>query len=186
MVYGFGMSEIATRMQVLVNGFDQRVTTAAGKWDAPSPCDGWTARDVVVHVANNLRRVGAALGAAPLPEVAAEEDIAAAWAATRDGFLGALPTADWSVMVPGPGGQMPIEQMVGRFIAADTLVHTWDLARATGGDEALPPEFVAATYSGFKPMDAMLRGGGMFGPKTECPEGADLQTEFLCFLGRPV
>ena len=38
----------------------------------------------------------------------------------------------------------------------------------------------------FKPMDAMLRSPGRFGPKTECPEGADLQTEFLCFLGRPV
>ncbi|MEZ5219031.1 MAG: hypothetical protein R2705_09920 [Ilumatobacteraceae bacterium] len=98
----------------------------------------------------------------------------------------ALATADLSVNLPGPMGPMPAEQVLGRLVASDVLVHTWDLARAVGGDEQLPADLVAGAYSGLKPMDAMIRRPGVFGPKTPCPEGADEQTEFLCFLGRPV
>jgi uncharacterized protein (TIGR03086 family) len=71
-------------------------------------------------------------------------------------------------------------------MATDVLVHTWDLARAVGGDERLDEAAVAGAYSGLKPMDAMIRRPGVFGPKVEAPEGADLQTEFLSFLGRQV
>jgi hypothetical protein len=76
--------------------------------------------------------------------------------------------------------------MVGRILSSDVLVHTWDLARAVGGDETLDQDAVAQAYKGLQPMDAMLRQPGVFGPKVEPPEGADLQTEFLCFLGRTV
>ena len=81
---------------------------------------------------------------------------------------------------------MPLEQMVGRIMCSDVLVHTWDLARATGQDETLNAEAVEGTFSGLKPMDAMIRQPGIFGPKLESPEGADLQTQMLCFLGRAV
>ena len=79
---------------------------------------------------------------------------------------------------------MPAEQLIGRLIATDVLVHTWDLARAVGGDESLPTDIVEGAYSGLKPMDAMLRQPGVFGPKVEVPAGADVQTEFLGFVGR--
>ncbi|CAB4600988.1 unannotated protein [freshwater metagenome] len=81
---------------------------------------------------------------------------------------------------------MPAEQILGRLVATDVLVHTWALARAVGGDETLPVDAVEGAYSGLKPMDAMIRQPGVFGPKVEPPAGADLQTEFLCFLGRQV
>jgi hypothetical protein len=35
-------------------------------------------------------------------------------------------------------------------------------------------------------MDAMIRMPGVFGPKITSAAGADLQTEFLEFLGRAV
>jgi uncharacterized protein (TIGR03086 family) len=71
-------------------------------------------------------------------------------------------------------------------MCTDVLVHTWDLARAVGGDEQLDADAVAAAYSGLKPMDAMIRQPGVFGPKVDTPAGADVQTEFLNFLGRTV
>ncbi len=110
---------------------------------------------------------------------------APAWNGTRDGLLAALLTADMSKMMDGPFGPMPAEQLLGRIITADTLVHTWDLARATGGDESLPADLIDGAYSGLKPMDAMIRRPGVFGDKIEVA-GADLQTEFLSFLGRKV
>lgn len=179
--------EVIDRVTGLVHGFDQRVQAAsAGSWGNAAPCDGWTARDVVVHVGNNLLRLGNGLQGKEGREIAPDEDIVAAWDEARDTFLGALPGADLTVNVPGPFGPMPAEQVIGRLVSTDVLVHTWDLARAVGGDEQLDADACAQAYSGLKPMDAMIRQPGVFGPKVEAPEGADVQTEFLCFLGRQV
>lgn len=46
------------------------------------------------------------------------------------------------------------------------------------------PDSVRHAYEALKPMDAMIRRPYVFGPKLEPPQGADLQTEFLHFLGR--
>jgi uncharacterized protein (TIGR03086 family) len=180
-------NEVIDRVTVLVNGFDARVHAAsADSWSNAAPCDGWTARDVVVHVGNNLLRLGAGLQGQPPREITADEDIVAAWDEAKSTFFTGVGTGDLSTALPGPFGPMPAEQMIGRFVSTDVLVHTWDLARATGGDEQLPVEMVTAAYSGLKPMDAMIRQPGVFGPKVDAPEGADVQTEFLCFLGRQV
>jgi uncharacterized protein (TIGR03086 family) len=172
------------RVTRLVNDFDRRVQAVpADGWGSAAPCDGWTARDVVVHILGSMNRLVAA-GGEPR-EVAADADIVAEWNATRSAFLGMLPHADMTMSVPGPFGPMPLEQLLGRLMATDVLVHTWDLARATGGDERLGEDDVAHAYEGLKPMDAMIRQPGVFGPKVDSPEGADLQTQFLNFLGRP-
>ena len=96
-----------------------------------------------------------------------------------------LTTADLSASINGPFGPMPAADLLGRLVANDVLVHTWDLARAVGGDERLDEEMVRGAYSGMKPMDEMIRRPGVFGPKITV-DGADVQTEFLSFLGRTV
>jgi uncharacterized protein (TIGR03086 family) len=178
---------VIERVTSIVNGFDARVHAAApDSWAKPAPCEGWTARDVVVHVANNIQRLGAGLQGQAPSEVDPDDDIVAAWDAAKATFEQGIATGDLSTPLPGPFGPMPAEQMIGRLVATDVLVHTWDLARAVGGDETLPVDAVEGAYSGLKPMDAMIRQPGVFGPKVEPPAGADLQTEFLCFLGRQV
>ncbi len=183
-----GMSnEVIERATTLINGFDARVTAAsADSWGNAAPCDGWTARDVVTHVGNNLLGLGSALQGHEGREIGADEDIVAAWAEAKSTFMTGMTTGDLSTQLPGPFGPMPAEQLIGRLVCTDVLVHTWDLARATGGDETLPVDAVEGAYSGLKPMDAMIRQPGLFGPKVEAPVGADIQTEFLCFLGRQV
>ena len=70
------------------------------------------------------------------------------------------------------------------FFLGDVLVHTWDLARATGQDETLDPEEVVAMLSGIEVHDAALRVGGQYGPRVEAAPDADPQTQLLAFLGR--
>jgi len=72
------------------------------------------------------------------------------------------------------------------MISTDVLVHTWDLARALGGDEHLDQDAVGHAYEGLKPMDAMIRMPGVFDAKIAAPADADIQTQFLNFLGRTV
>jgi uncharacterized protein (TIGR03086 family) len=81
-------------------------------------------------------------------------------------------------------GEMPVEMMVGRFLATDVLVHTWDLARAVGGDERIDAVACEQAHKGLLPMDAMLRGRGVFGDKVEPAADADVQEQFLNFVGR--
>jgi uncharacterized protein (TIGR03086 family) len=104
----------------------------------------------------------------------------------KEGVLAALPNADLPPRCPTAARGDAAEQLIGRIMATDVLVHTWDLARATGGDETLDQTAVEGAYSGLKPLDAMIRREGVFGPRIDAPEGADIQTEFLSFTGRRV
>jgi uncharacterized protein (TIGR03086 family) len=180
------MSETTVeRVTRLVNDFDRRVQAApAGSWGNPAPCDDWTARDVVLHVMGSMNRL-LAQGGEPRA-IADDADIVAEWNTTRSAFLEMLPHADLTQNVPGPFGPMPLEQVLGRLMATDVLVHTWDLARAVGGDEQLGADDVQHSFDGLRPMDAMIRQPGVFGPKVEPAPDADAQTQFLNFLGRTV
>ena len=131
------MDDVADRYARIAEAFTLRVTGCPpGSWSRPSPCPGWTARDVVAHVVEVHRRiVGAATGTEPQP-VTADDDVSAAWAATTSGLMSVLANPEQSTAtIPSPFGPMPAEQLVGRIVCTDTLVHTWDLARATGQDE---------------------------------------------------
>jgi len=86
--------------------------------------------------------------------------------------------------IDGPTGKMPAGQIIGQFVTMDVLVHTWDLARAVGADDRLDEESVRRAFEALKPMDAVIRQPFVFGPKLEPPAGADVQTQFLYFLGR--
>jgi uncharacterized protein (TIGR03086 family) len=178
--------EVIARYTQLVNGFDARVQAApADAWGNAAPCDGWTAADVVGHVVGGMNGIVAGLTGSTAVE-ADTTDPVGSWNAARVAALATVSTADLSTNVQGPFGPMPAEQAIGRLMCTDLLVHTWDLARAVGGDEQLDADAVAGAYSGLKPMDAMIRMPGVFGPKIEAAEGDDAQTEFLKFLGRQV
>jgi uncharacterized protein (TIGR03086 family) len=176
--------EVIDRYTDLADQFAARVEAAPDDaWDNPAPCEGWKARDVLDHILGSQRSVVAAVtGSEP---AVASSDPKAQWRETYGAFKEAVkqPGALQKTM-PGPMGEMPVEMMVGRFLSSDILVHTWDLARAVGGDEKIDANAVTQAYSGLKPMDAMLRQPGIFGPKVEPASDADEQEQFLNFLGR--
>jgi uncharacterized protein (TIGR03086 family) len=176
------MSEVLDRYRALADDFSARVNTVPpAAWSNQSPCEEWTARDVVAHVIGVQRHF---LDGTPEPS-GDPGDVVPAWAAARSDVEAALADPDRAGrVVETPFGTMPFEVLVGRFIALDLLVHTWDLSRATGLDERINADAVGHAYEAIMPMDAMLRGAGMFKDKVTPPAGADLQTEFLCFLGR--
>jgi len=181
------VSEVSDRYGRVAAAFAARMDGCpADRWSAPSPCEGWTARDVAAHAVDVQRRVAATVGSEAVP-VAPEEDAAAAWDdATADvsAALDDAPTA--SRVVTTPFGELPFEQLVGGLGCADALVHTWDFARATGQDERLDAEAVEVAGTYLTPISDRLRGAGAFGPELSPPEGADAQTALLCFLGRRV
>ena len=180
------MSDAIDRYQLVATGFDQRVRAVQPEqWDAPSPCQGWAARDVVAHVVRNHQSMAAAATGTEAKEMAPDDDPGLAWREAYEGMR-AL-TADPEALakpVNGPTGPVPLEQALGSLVSMDTHIHTWDLARAVGGDERLDPGVVHMAFEMLQPMDAMIRQPGIFGPKLDPPPGADEQTQLLYFLGR--
>lgn len=168
-----------------IYGFDHVMRGVADStWDNPSPCEGWTARDVVLHASGVLRYVESLARGADV--VAPGDEPRAAWAGARDAVLEALdrPGALQSV-VNSPFGEMPLDTLVG-ILVTDTLTHSWDLARAVGGDERLAPELVSAAFERVRPLDEGLRAPGRFDAKIAAAATDDEQTAFLKFLGRRV
>lgn len=180
------MSDMLERYATVSDGFSSVVDNCPeNAWDSPSPCEGWTARDVLAHVIGShtqgLSRLGIQVTQASSP------DGPTAWHATRSATISAMSDPQLaSQIVEGPMGTMPFEDIVGTLLSSDTLVHTWDLARATGQDETLDPAAVKDTLAALLPMDESLRQHGMFGPKIEPGPDADEQTRLLAFLGRQV
>jgi uncharacterized protein (TIGR03086 family) len=84
-----------------------------------------------------------------------------------------------------PFSTQPFAETVDMIVTGDVFTHTWDLARATGQDEALDPAQVQVMLGSIGAMpEEALRSEGMFGPALDAPADADDQTRVLAYFGR--
>jgi uncharacterized protein (TIGR03086 family) len=170
------------RYEEAASGFTHRLDAVADdQWSNPTPCTEWDVRQLVDHVIAIQRQIPDSLD---VPVGDDGVDPRSTWKAVRDAALTALRQP--GVMertITGIRGEMPVEMALLPRLS-DLTVHTWDLARATGGDERLSPEIAGIVLERLRPNDEALRQSGSFGPKVDPPPGADAQVELLCFLGR--
>ncbi len=184
-----GMSEVSDRYATVADGFSARLAGMTDeRWAAaPSPCTEWTARDIVVHVINTHLHVRAALGDIPAGDVSPDDNLEAQWWSATHAVRTALADdALASRTVGGMFGEQPFESLVGRLLCADTLIHTWDLARATGQDDRLDEDASEKALTFLTPIDDAIRRPGGFAPKLPPLPGADAQARLLAFAGRAV
>jgi uncharacterized protein (TIGR03086 family) len=180
------MTHVQANYQVVSAGFDAAVESVApDQWGTQSPCEEWTARDIVAHIVAGHRNVLSGLRGEEPEGLGVDEDPTQAWEDVSQAV--AAITQDPDVVrkeIDGPVGKMSVGEVIDRFVTMDLLIHTWDLARTVGADEHLDEDAVARAYEVLKPMDEMIRRPNFFGPKLDPPVDADLQTEFLYFVGR--
>jgi uncharacterized protein (TIGR03086 family) len=183
------VARVRERFERVATGFSARVdqVPSAG-WELPAPCAGWVARDVVAHLVGWIPAVLGRSGLSFEVSAAVADDPAAAWLELRARIDAALadPATATREFDAGPPGRMTIADAVDRLVTGDVLVHTWDLARATGLDERIDADVAADMLAGMEPIDAMLRASGHFGPRVAVPDDADVQTRLLAFTGRHV
>jgi len=181
-------SESARRYRVVASGFTQRVEAVRdADWLLPAPCDGWVALDVVRHLVEwvpPFLHDGAGVTFRGGPSV--DRDPVAAWRTMSDAIQSLLDSPDQSARIfdHATVGRHRLDDAVMTSVLPDVLVHTWDLARATGLDEALDAVEVARLYDGIQEADELLRQSGQYGPKVDVAAGADVQTRLIAFLGR--
>jgi uncharacterized protein (TIGR03086 family) len=173
-----------------VEGWSTQVARVGpDQWDLPTPCSDWTVRDLVNHV------TGEDLWTVPLLEGSTIEEVGDRF----DGdLLGddppttALRAADDAVAavagrLPAGGtvqlsyGEERLEEYVSQ-LAADHLVHGWDLAAAIDGSRDLDPDAVAQVADWFAEREEIYRSVGAIGPR---PGGYDdRQDDLIAGFGR--
>jgi uncharacterized protein (TIGR03086 family) len=182
------MSEVQERYTTVAEGFGVRLAgIGPNQWSDPTPCTDWTVRDLVAHVVGTHRNVVATLGDEKAVEVDRDGDLARAWLQARASVEDALgDPARAQKTISGMFGEQTFESLVGRLLSSDTLLHTWDLARASDQDERLNPDAVVKSTEFLTPIDEAIRRPGGFAPKITPPDDADGQTRLLNFSGRAV
>lgn len=185
--------DIAERFSRVAGRFDEVARAVpADRWNRPAPCEGWTARDVVAHLVEWVPpfvRDGAgfeiAAGAAP---GASGPDLVAEWDKLRTALQARLddPAAASAQFAHPQAGTHRFDDAIAMFVLGDVLVHTWDLAVATGQPAHFDEGEARDMLAGVEPHDEMLRSSGHYGPRVAAPAGADVQTRLLAFLGRRV
>ena len=181
------MSETpADRHRRVAAGFG---AAAAGTrdWDAPTPVPEWVARDVVAHLVGwfpPFLRDGSGIELPSGPSVA--DDPAAAWEHHSAALQAVLddPATTERVFAHVHMPEMPVPDAVDRFYTTDVLMHTWDLARASGLDDGLDPDECEAVLAGMLPLDEVLRSSGHYGPKQPVDDDASPVLRLMAFVGR--
>jgi uncharacterized protein (TIGR03086 family) len=156
-------------------------------WDAPSPVAGWTARDVVRHLVEWLPSFLASGSSVRLPAVpSVDDDPVGAWQAHVDAVQALLddPATAELTLSNRHIGQLPLDRAIDQFYTSDVFMHTWDLARATGQDDRLDPEFCALLLAGMEPVEDVMRSSGQYGARVPVMDDADAQAKLVAFIGR--
>jgi uncharacterized protein (TIGR03086 family) len=175
----------AERHHRIASAFTDRVQRVTD-WDAPTPVAGWSALDVVDHLASWLRGFLAG-GGVPLPVgPTVTDDPVAAWTFHADAVQALLDDPERaSVPFAHPQvGSLLAGEAIDRFYTPDVFMHTWDLARACGLDVTLEAGFCTELLAGMAPIEDAMRGSGQYGPAVEVPVDADPQTRLIGFIGR--
>ncbi len=164
------------------------VVDATTDWDAASPCEGWTARDVLDHVLGTQRDfLGERLGErgidlGPTPDLT---DPAAAWHA-HDARVREL-LADENVAgqeFAGHFGPTTVGDTLVRFYGFDLLAHRWDLAQAAGREERFDDAELDVLEGAIDGFGEHLYADGICKPALDVPADADRQARVLARLGR--
>ena len=162
------------------------------RWADPTPCPDWSARQLVGHLVDAQRQVLAMVGDdGPRPPVTDPRELAAlagpdpagSWRRAHEGTTATLAGVSPAASVATPLGPRTVEQLLGLALV-EPVVHSWDLATATGQPADLDPEAVRALLPGVLALGAQLQGSGMYGPAVPVPDDAPAQDRLLAALGR--
>jgi uncharacterized protein (TIGR03086 family) len=151
-------------------------------WSAASPCEHWTAADVVAHVVDTerefLARFDVELGDRPTgsPDAVWREHLAAVRAQVDD----ALRAREYD----GFFGRTTVGATLDDFYGFDLVVHGWDLGSSQGSPTTFTESDLDALDAAFVGFGDHAYDEGVFKQPVDVPEDADRQTRVLARMGR--
>jgi uncharacterized protein (TIGR03086 family) len=177
----------ADRYRRLAEHFSKVVDAVpSAAWSAASPCEGWSAADVLDHVVSTERDLFARMPFGAVDDLAAGGSLLT-WPQLRDRVQAALDEpAHAGHTYDGFFGPTTFAETVGLFYCFDLLVHSWDIARAAGLPtlETMPAADVEWAQQALAPMGDNVRMNGVLGPEVRVPDDASAQDKLLGWAGR--
>jgi len=162
----------------------------ADQLDNPTPCSKWAVRDLLGHFAGGLTscaqafREGTPVDATPRPDLLGDDPGAAFAAVARD--------FDAAIRGPGamdralelPFGEIPAPVFL-QFLAFDLMMHSWDLATATG-QRYMPADDLVAAADAFarQGIAPEMRDGDTFAAEVDPPVDPTPLERLVAFSGR--
>ena len=177
------MNPDAQRFSDLADRFGATLDGAAGRWDAPTPCPGWTVRDVVGHVIGSERDFlsGQGIDVGSAPDLA---DPAAAWRQQARAVVEALTDEVAGTAYDGFFGPTTIGATVVEFYGWDLAVHGWDVAVAPGQEWGVDDDEAADLEHASQVWGDALWSEGICAPALPVAEDASPREKLLARLGR--
>ena len=181
--------DVATLHRRTVGYWDSQVSgVRQDQWSAATPCTEWNVHDLVNHVVGEELWVAPLVHGSTIAEVGdrfagdllGDDPVEAGHRAAAEATAAADEAAP-DTKVHLSYGDEDLEEYL-KQLAADHLVHGWDLAVATGGDTHLDPELVAEVATWFAGREELYRSGGAIGPHVDA--SGDPQTDLLAAFGR--
>jgi uncharacterized protein (TIGR03086 family) len=174
--------------------FERRLRAVGeDQWHLATPCPEWDVRQLVAHVtAGNDMSVALLAGASRQQAIDAlagdklGDDAIGAFGRSAEAQEAAFRAEGaFERPIAHPAGDISAFELFG-YRVADYVLHAWDLARATNGDEVLHPELIALVYDGMKQMEPYIDQVGYFGtgPSGSLDDESDLQHKLLDLSGR--
>jgi uncharacterized protein (TIGR03086 family) len=159
------------------------------QWADPTPCADWTVRDLVNHLTyENLWTVPLMTGATIAEvgdrfegDVGGADPVGAALTAAHEAIVCVATELPKGGMVQLSFGECSKDEYAMQ-LAADHVVHGWDLAAATGGDTRIDPHLVHAVTAWFDEREEGYRDAGAIGARRQLT--GDAQHDLLARFGR--
>jgi uncharacterized protein (TIGR03086 family) len=178
------MDPVMLFSKATARGCEVMAGVSADQLALPTPCSDWSVQDLIDHMVGSTGYLLAALeGREPAP---VREATASDYETGRARVLAGLaaPGALERTCRSPLGFDWTIEQATaGTYM--DNLIHTWDLATATGQNPTLDAELVEACIAMFLPdMPERGRANGLVGPEVTVDANATTQDRLLAAMGR--
>lgn len=151
-------------------------------WDAPSPCEGWSVRDVVDHVVGTEREF-VQRHDLPLDDLPPADDPASLWRAHLDAVVGAV-SDELGREFDGYFGPTTIGATLSDFYGWDLAVHAWDIAVASGQPSPISDADVTELSAAADGWGDALYSEGVCGSPVDVPDDASPTDRLLGRLGR--
>jgi uncharacterized protein (TIGR03086 family) len=156
-----------------------------------TPCADFTVGDVFNHMIGGATFFAAQFRGEMPPDMPdgtdfTGDDAVATFTATMDVLAdSAIQPGALERTMASPFGEVPGD-VVARFLALDGMVHTWDLAVATGQTYDPPAPVVVEVLAFARQAIAPEMRGGPFGPEVDAPADATPLQQLVAFTGRAV
>jgi uncharacterized protein (TIGR03086 family) len=152
-----------------------------------TPCSEYDVKALLEHMIGGLAMLASAAetGKGVIPETVDIADPAARYEEGRARLLASLRGEGvLAKQLEMPFGTIPAEMMFATIAFPEHLLHGWDLAKATGQDGTIPDDLAQEALDTLTPIEGMLRGPGVYGPKIDVPDDASLSDRLVAFSGR--